>query len=1092
MTQPLPLSMAPIVSRRAWPLLMLLAAAGTGCYRATGMARPTLVATEIPASGGDRVGGLKATATVGDVFLGNDFVSLAVDGATWQNREGQFQAPSGGAILDIGAIALDQNFKRVSVPSDLVDRLAPVLNQDPDLPLVFDAISPVTEGDNSRIEMRGGVVDAAGKLGLPVDSNNRVIGLEVAHTISLALRGRNFELTTTLTNHTGTPVPIFSIGDFLDQRGAAGYRVVAPGQQSSGIAQVAGSPTVAAAAVSLVHDWGVEIPGSDFDRPLGTSVRAMGVGFQGAESAGEYVDSHMSLGIMSADASRPQILVASDPQSVLNEPRPRAVARVVAGRVPDFDAGGVPLPIASGASLSHTRRLYLIGGASVGGSRPTITADVFNQMYLDRYAISSQSYGAIGFSTFGTAAESGSLQTEVRFERYLAPAVFDPVADANDSSRWMTERVEYFERGEALTGNSMHVSVLPAIPEVSVDPTRKDRSQVFRMVVRNREEGANTPFLNFTNSHSSRRTSLLDYLEPRFGNPFLIEEPLAPERNNAPYVVDGAGNEIGFRRVNRMFVSRDFSGDATVRQPMRVMVAGLDLAGNLDSVNDPNLLRTRHWSTIFYPIGLQRTAGDFSFAGVNFRAGNEAFGTGFPGSPSDTTLAARFELPLDHSYRAFAIRGPLASLQTRDFSTAPVGEPYLASFLFENKKGPAGWISFDVPGPSLATGGGMHPMEQMAGALAEDVKVIGRTEIDRNISGPTTYAGFRGEFVDYPHFVSQLAPVGEDPIVVGGRSSALADGSVTALFPPDPSVTGYPGLRPSKGWTLADFLNQAEGQFNVIHRPLGPGGLFSVKGYSLTDALGVGANAWWDDSGSLSGGKRMGDFDALELLRGESLASQTPAQWHQEYKQLRALWFKLIAAQSPTFFTKALGLSSGNFSFDTPVGLARTYLKVPTTPTETDLTGVLAALKSGAAVASTGPMLEVDVNGTAGPGQLLSGTNATVTLNIAVTAPEWVPVEQVKVYVNGALVQTLDPATFTVDPTDDRRRSIAVSGLALSQDSCIVVEAGTPDVGPTVGSAPWNALYPVWFKLQRNIYPIVISNPVFVLRNGGSYTPPRN
>ncbi len=1072
---------------------MLLAVAGTGCYRATGMARPTLVANEIPASGGDRVAGLKATATTGDFFLGNDFVSLAVDGATWLNGEAQFQAPSGGAILDVGTVALDQNFKRMAVPCDLVDRLAPVVNQDPNLPLVFDSIVPVTEGDTSWIEMRGGVLDAGNKLGLPVDGNHRVIGLEAVHTISLALRGRHFQLTTTLTNRTGSPIPVYSIGDYLDQRGAVGYRVVAPGQQTSGMAQVAGSPTVGAAPVSLVHDWGVEIPGSDFTKPLGTSVRAMGVGFQGSEAAGEFVDSHMSLGIMPSDPNRTQVLIASDPQSVLSEPRPQAAGKVVVGRVPDFDSGGAPLPISPGGSLTHSRNLYLTGGSSVAGTRPSQTAEVFNQMYLDRYTLAGQPYGVVGFTTFGTAVQSGPLQTEIRLERYLDPGVFNPVADQFTDSRWMTERVEFLERGEVTAGSQLHLAVLPAVPESAADVARKDYNQVFRITVRNRFEGGSTsPFVKFTNAYSTRRTSLADYLEPRFGNPFVIQESLAPERNIAPYAVDSTGNFVNYRRANRYFASRDFSGDAYTRQPMRLVIAGLDTSGGLDASKDPNLMRTRHWTTMFYPNAFHQAAGDYAFAGVNFRAGNEAFGSGFPASAADMFLGAQFELPLSQSYRAFALRGPLDSLHVKDFDTNPQGEPSLNSFVFKNRKEPAGWVSFDIPGPSIATGGGMHPMEQLAGALADGVKILGRTEVDRNVSASTTYAGYRYEFTQYPIPVNEVAPIGEDPLVVGARSSALADGSVTALFTPDPAVAGYAGLRSSKGWTLADFLNQAQGQFNVVHRPLGPEGLFTVKGFSLSDPLGSGANAWWGDTDILSGAKRMGDFDGLELLRGESLASQTPAQWHQEYKNLRAIWFKLINAQAPTTFTKALGLSSGKFSFDTPVGLARTYLKVAATPTEADLTSVLSALKSGAAVASTGPMLEVDVNGAAGPGQLLAGTNPTVTLNIALTAPEWVPVEQVRVYVNGALVQTLNPATFTVDPTDDRRSTVAVPGIALSQDSCIVVEAGTPDAGPSVGSAPWNTLYPVWFKLQRNIYPLAISNPIFVLRNGGTYTPPGN
>ncbi len=1092
MTQPVPHSLAPIVSQRAWPLLTLLAVAGTGCYRATGITRPTLVATEIPASGGDGVAGLKATASAGDFYLGNDFIALAVDGATWPGRKGQFEAPSGGAILDIGAINLDQTFKRVPVPSDLVDRLAPVINQDPDLPLVFDSIVPVTQGETSLIEMRGGVLDPGGKLGLPT-ANGRVIGLEVNHSISLTLRGRHFDIATTVINRTASPVPVYSIGDYLEQRGGAGYRLVAPGQQTSGIGQTPGVPAAVAAPVNLVHDWGIEIPGSDFTKPLGTSVRAMGVGFQGAESAGEFVDSHMSLGIMATTSEEAQVLVASDAQRVLDEPRPVAPGRVIVGRVPEFGAAGTPALLAAGGSLFHGRRLYLTAGPSVGGQNSSQTTDVFNQMYFDRSTTISQTYGAVAFATFGTALRSGALQTEIRFERYLAPAVFDPASDLNDGSRWMTERVEYLERGEAFGTAATFISLLPAIPETSADGSRNGHNQIYRVIVRNRNEGGATPFLKFTNRDAARLTALPDYLEPREGKLFFLRESLAPERNNAPYAVDDVGNVVNFRRVNRYFASRDYSGAGYVRQPMRMVVAGLDASGGMDVSRDPNLMRTKHWTSVFYPIGeFKRSPGDLAYGGVNFRAGNETFGTGFPGAGFDTFMAAPFELPVGQSFRALAIRGPLSTLQIKDFNTDPIGEAPMLTLLFENSKPPAGWYGFDMPGPSLATGGGMHPMEQLAGAVAEDIKVVGRAELDRNVSGASTYSGFRTEFTLFDLPENLRAPLGEDPLVVGARASSLGDGPVTALFPPDPAAAGKPALRASTGWTLADFIHQAEGQYNIVHRPMGPGGLFKVKNYSLSDPLGSGANAWWTATDPLSGGKKMGDFDALELLRGESLSSQTAAQWHGEYKELRAFWLKIVSAQAPAAFTKALGLSSAKYSHDTPVGLARTYLKVPTAPVQSDLTGVLAALKSGAAVASTGPMLEVDVNGTTGPGQLLTGSNGSVTLNITLTAPDWVPVEQVRVYVNGSLAQILNPAAFAVDSIDARRRSTSIPGLVLSQDSCIVVEAGAPDAGPTLGSAPWNALYPVWFKLQRGIYPLAISNPIFVDQNGGGYTPPGN
>lgn len=1083
-------SKAPFTSRRAWPILMLLAVAGTGCFRTTGMPRPTVVANEIPLSGGERVAGLKATAGPGDYYLGNDFVGLAVDGALWKGQQAQFGAPSGGCILDLGTVALDQNFKRVPVPTDLIDRLSVVVNQDPDLQVVFDSITPVTEGETSRLEMRGGVVDALGKLGLPTDGDHRVTGLEVLHTISLQLRGRNFELATTLINRTAGTIPVFTLGDFLEQKGGSGYRFIVPAQQTSGLTQAG-----AAAPVSLVHTWGVEIPGSDFTRPLETAVRATGVGFQAPESAGEFVDSHLSFGIGSANPDQDQVLVTADAQAVLAEPRPKASRRIVVGRVPDLNGVGQAVPLAAGGSLAFSRRLYLTGGSSQTYLKTSQATDVFNQMLVDRYKIANQEFGTIAYNTFGTALRSGSLQTEIRFERYLAPATFNPQADLTDNTKWITERVEFLERGEAFEDGTNYIvlnpTVLPALPETSADPTRAGHNQIYRMVVRNRNEGGNTPFLKFTNKDESRATVLPDFLEPRLSKPFQIRESLAPERNNFPYAIDEAGNLINVRLMNRFFASRNLGGDPSVFQPMRVVVAGLDAGGSLSSALDPNLLRRKHWSSIFYPNSDRRVAGDTSLGAISFRAGNEAFGVAFPGSGELAYQSALFELPLRAKFRAFATRGPLGPLLTEDFSTNLGVDPSFTAFLFTPRNSPAGWVSFDIPGPSHATSGGMHPMEQLTSALAEDVHVVGRVELDRNVSGSATYTGFRTEFTGYGLLPSLWVPIGEEPFVVGGRSSALQDGQVTALFTPDPATTaGGAPVRTPHGWTLADFLHQSDAGYTVVHRPLGPGGLLQVKGYSLTDPLGSGANAWWTQTGPLSNGKRMGDFDALELLRGESLASQTPAQWHQEYRNLRAFWFKVLSAQAPGAFTKGLGLSSAKFSFDTPVGLARTYLKVGTAPTATDLAPVLAALKSGAAVASTGPLVEANVDGTTGPGQLLSGSHPTVTLNITLTAPEWVPVETVRVYVNGALVQTLNPAAFTVDPTDARRRSVSLPGFALSQDSWIIVEAGTPDAGPTLGSAPWNALYPVWFKMQRNIYPLAITNPIFVDQNGGGYTPP--
>ena len=341
----------------------------------------------------------------------------------------------------------------------------------------------------------------------------------------------------------------------------------------------------------------------------------------------------------------------------------------------------------------------------------------------------------------------------------------------------------------------------------------------------------------------------------------------------------------------------------------------------------------------------------------------------------------------------------------------------------------------------------------------------------------------------------QKAPIGNNPFIVGARSSSLSDGFTTALFIPTPTTDRNGGARPSKGWNLADFIAQSEGSYTVVHRPRGPQGLFTLRGFDHTVALGTGTNAWWNLTGPLALGKKLGDFDAIELLRAEGCNPADPTAWYAEYSTLRDDWFALLKQQKPGAFTKGLGLSAATFSLDTPVGLSRTYLNIGpsttnltqdgTVPVLTALAPVLTALQSGAAVASTGPLVLATANGV-GPGGLVTGTNASVSLSISLYAPDWLPVDEVRVVVNGAAPIPVPLASFVADATDSRLRKATLTvPMPAGKDAWLVVEAGVSrtQTGPYKVGTPWN-------KLMRGIYPIAITNPIFVDVNGGGYTPP--
>ena len=91
-----------------------------------------------------RGAGHQAKAGQGDFYLGNDFIQVAIDGTVYGDpvRTPLAGAASGGSIIDAGYMELDNSYNRVSMPGNTMNRLTPVVNQDPNLPVVFSTFSP--------------------------------------------------------------------------------------------------------------------------------------------------------------------------------------------------------------------------------------------------------------------------------------------------------------------------------------------------------------------------------------------------------------------------------------------------------------------------------------------------------------------------------------------------------------------------------------------------------------------------------------------------------------------------------------------------------------------------------------------------------------------------------------------------------------------------------------------------------------------------------------------------------------------------------------------------------------------------------------
>ncbi|MEZ4215867.1 MAG: CehA/McbA family metallohydrolase [Myxococcota bacterium] len=203
-------------------------------------------------------------------------------------------------------------------------------------------------------------------------------------------------------------------------------------------------------------------------------------------------------------------------------------------------------------------------------------------------------------------------------------------------------------------------------------------------------------------------------------------------------------------------------------------------------------------------------------------------------------------------------------------------------------------------------------------------------------------------------------------------------------------------------------------------------------------------------------GLRDVDFDAIELLNGPSM---------DRYRAIRADWHSLLRQG----FRRTATANSDTHSRHVVAAVPRTYVRMADDdPARFDEGAFIASARGGAAFGSTGPLLDVRI-GDAGPGDtatLAAGGDAT--LRIAVRAAEWVPVSQLRVYVDGALA--------TARPIEGPLETDVV--LPIARDAFVTVEVeGAAD-------ATYAALLP-------GFTPFAFTNPIFVDADGdGVWTPP--
>jgi hypothetical protein len=261
-----------------------------------------------------------------------------------------------------------------------------------------------------------------------------------------------------------------------------------------------------------------------------------------------------------------------------------------------------------------------------------------------------------------------------------------------------------------------------------------------------------------------------------------------------------------------------------------------------------------------------------------------------------------------------------------------------------------------------------------------------------------------------------------------------------------------------------------------------------------------------------AGGARNIDWDVQEVMTGAS---------RRDWLRYRTLWFSLLSQG----YLKAGAANSDSHTLAIErVGYPRNLVYGGHARPTFDRERFDADVRAGHMVGTNGPVLDVTIEDDKGqlhrPGLEAFKPAAKAKLTIAVAVAPWIPVTELRVWVNGALKQTIDVSKdlaaanhFGLFAVRTRKEVTLEPPLVpATGDAWIVVEAGlpqgsmpddedgAPDGLPDLPDAelprrPPNAAEPGLerFDLEAiapGIWPTAFTNPFLLDRDGDGWTAP--
>ncbi len=299
---------------------------------------------------------------------------------------------------------------------------------------------------------------------------------------------------------------------------------------------------------------------------------------------------------------------------------------------------------------------------------------------------------------------------------------------------------------------------------------------------------------------------------------------------------------------------------------------------------------------------------------------------------------------------------------------------------------------------------------------------------------------------DYAPFLQETGLVGRLTVASGVEVSTIALGhhNTWPVAPqPDVAGNGAPAWFGKPAKDLQTLLRGGDPKRVVqVNHPRGAQSYF--------EGIGLGPKT---DVAELA-------FDAIELLNGKRMG---------DTEAVLADWFALL--------TRGLSITvtanSDTHSLSAGTGGVRTYVWVGKDGAGKgrDVQGVFTAaqadeaLRKGRAVASAGPLLELELDAggpKAGIGEALITAKTEMTVRARLQAPDWMPLGTLELYRDGALVHKVE---VTGTPVAKGRRLAVVEFAAKPKTSGWWVALHRPKgkgSNPVVSDEPWATTNPVY------------------------------